>query len=126
MEEAAISPHVVMHYSGREYLENRRSSVVSACPSCGGGKDNSDSCFIFIRTSFHSRLSLPSVSPLPAFFFTPSCMPLVLGQLDIFLFKRFYEDVRCKLNDLVKRDYSLALLESGTCTHRLRRFSNLA
>ncbi|CAM9529254.1 unnamed protein product [Scytosiphon promiscuus] len=48
------------------------------------------------------------------------------GQLDIFLFKRFYEDVRCKLNDLVKKDYSLALLESGTCTHRFRRFSNLA
>ncbi|CAM9747775.1 unnamed protein product, partial [Ectocarpus sp. 13 AM-2016] len=48
------------------------------------------------------------------------------GQLDIFLFKRFYEDVRCKLNDLVKKDYSLALLESGTCTHRFSRFSNLA
>lgn len=47
-------------------------------------------------------------------------------QLDIFLFKRFYEDVRCKLNDLVKKDYSLALLESGTCTHRFSRFSNLA
>lgn len=47
-------------------------------------------------------------------------------QLDIFLFKRFYEDVRCKLNDLVKKDYSLALLESGACTHRFRRFSNLA
>ena len=51
---------------------------------------------------------------------------LFRNQLDIFLFKRFYEDVRCKLNDLVKRDYSLALLDSGVCTNRLRRFSNLA
>ncbi|CAM9917527.1 unnamed protein product, partial [Choristocarpus tenellus] len=48
------------------------------------------------------------------------------GQLDIFVFKRFYEDVRQKLNDLVKKDYSLSLLESGACSDRFRCFSNLA
>lgn len=78
-----------------------------------------------------SPTPFPLPTPLLASLRCVTCSLLSMNasafeQLDIFLFKRFYEDVRCKLNDLVKRDYSLALLESGTCTHRFRRFSNLA
>lgn len=89
---------------------------------------------ILLSAAFASPICLVRLAPL-----FPNCSrsarvrasvpkPLfaIKTQLDIFLFKRFYEDVRCKLDDLVKKDYSLALLESGTCTHRFRRFSNLA
>jgi len=36
------------------------------------------------------------------------------GQLDIFQFKRFYEDVREKLSAIVKQDEKLQLLSSGS------------
>ncbi len=51
----------------------------------------------------------------------------VRGQLDVFQFKRFYENVREKISEMVKQDYSLQLMAqtgvtaalSGSATYQL-------
>jgi hypothetical protein len=42
------------------------------------------------------------------------------GQLDIFQFKRFYEDVREKLSTMVKQDESLQLLSTSSTSASAR------
>lgn len=120
-------------------LHYRRSIIASPCILNLAGRESTlpgTKCFglsghenvsLYVLTPFSPlRIAVTDVSIKRTTWPPPAGHCLHLLQLDIFLFKRFYEDVRCKLNDLVKKDYSLALLESGTCTHRLRRFSNLA
>ena len=47
------------------------------------------------------------------------------GNLDIFQFKRFYEDIREKLSAVVKADYALQLLDAATSSkNSLRNFAN--
>jgi hypothetical protein len=41
----------------------------------------------------------------------------IRDQLDIFQFKRFYESIRAKLSDIVKKDHSLQLLASRPHVH---------
>lgn len=42
------------------------------------------------------------------------------GQLDIFQFKRFYEDIRVRLSAVVKNDYALRLLDGAAPSRSLR------
>ena len=42
------------------------------------------------------------------------------GQLDIFQFKRFYEDIRVRLSAVVKIDYALRLLDGAAPSRSLR------
>jgi len=40
----------------------------------------------------------------------------IRGQINIFDFKQFYDDIREKLGEIVKNDYTLAMLDSSYCT----------
>ena len=42
----------------------------------------------------------------------------IRGQFDLFQFKRFYEDIRAKLSEIVKNDYTLQVLAQTTASDR--------
>lgn len=85
-------------------------SSITASPDRGGLYSNADSPSVGSLSSSYRAMDINMPGYVPQQLYLAE---FVRAQLEIFAFKRFYQWVRQKLSELVKRDYAINLFEQA-------------
>jgi hypothetical protein len=112
-ENTPLSPARTFSIGSYNAINNNNGINGIGCSSGsygGMGGNNYNNCSTSLSSSYRlsDQLNTLNMNPQPLFL-----VEFIRAQIEIFAFKRFYQWVRYKLSELVKRDYSIHLFEQA-------------
>jgi serine/threonine protein kinase len=111
-ENTPLSPARTFSIGSYNAINNNNGINGIGCSSgsYGGMSGNNNNCSTSLSNSYRlsDQLNILNMNPQPLFL-----VEFIRAQIEIFAFKRFYQWVRYKLSELVKRDYNIHLFEQA-------------
>ena len=109
-ENTPLSPARTFSIGSYNAINNNNGIYGIGCSSGSFGGMGGNNCSTSLSSSYRlsDQLNTLNMNPQPLFL-----VEFIRAQIEIFAFKRFYQWVRYKLSELVKRDYSIHLFEQA-------------